>query len=92
MLVYADPVARFLSAGVAVPNSRGDLLSQLYFELRHLSAQKLALENPSQTLQATEPVHEAWMRLGRAGKHLRIAFKSGAAVRGHALWTSSKNG
>lgn len=41
-----------------------ELLSLLYDELRKLAAQKLAREAPGQTLQATDLVHEAWLRLG----------------------------
>ncbi len=40
-----------------------DLLPLMYDELRHLAAQKLSLERPGQTLQATALVHEAWLRL-----------------------------
>ncbi len=40
------------------------LSSLVYDELRKLGAQKLAHENPGQTLQATALVHEAWLRLG----------------------------
>src|SRR5262249_7723581 len=39
------------------------LLPLVYNELRRLAAQKLALENPGQTLQATALVHEAYLRL-----------------------------
>lgn len=39
----------------------------LYDELRKLAQQKLAKENPGQTLQATALVHEAYLRLN-AGK------------------------
>ena len=41
----------------------GELLPLVYNELRRLAAQKLAHENPGQTLQATALVHEAWLRL-----------------------------
>jgi RNA polymerase sigma factor (TIGR02999 family) len=40
------------------------LLPLVYDELRRLAAQKMAHENPGQTLQATALVHEAWLRLG----------------------------
>jgi len=59
------PVLDSPLAGVAVPNSSGELLSQLYLELRHLAARRLAQEKPGQTLQATALVHEAWLRLER---------------------------
>jgi RNA polymerase sigma factor (TIGR02999 family) len=39
------------------------LLPLVYDELRKLAAQKLALEKPGQTLQATALVHEAYLRL-----------------------------
>ncbi len=39
------------------------LLPLVYDELRKLAAQKMAQENPGQTLQATALVHEAYIRL-----------------------------
>jgi RNA polymerase sigma factor (TIGR02999 family) len=39
------------------------LLPLVYDELRLLAAQRLALERPGQTLQATALVHEAYLRL-----------------------------
>lgn len=39
------------------------LLPLVYDELRRLAAQKLAQEKPGQTIQATELVHEAYLRL-----------------------------
>ena len=39
------------------------LLPLVYEELRRLAAAKMASENPSQTLQPTALVHEAWLRL-----------------------------
>jgi RNA polymerase sigma factor (TIGR02999 family) len=39
------------------------LLPLVYEELRRLAAQRLALEKPGQTLQATALVHEAYLRL-----------------------------
>ncbi len=39
------------------------LLPLVYEELRKLATQKLAMENPGQTLQATDLVHEAYLRL-----------------------------
>jgi RNA polymerase sigma factor (TIGR02999 family) len=41
----------------------GRLLPLVYDELRRLASQKLALEKPGQTLQATALVHEAYLRL-----------------------------
>ncbi len=44
------------------------LLPLVYEELRNLAAAKLAHEKPGQSLQATDLVHEAWMRLvGKEG-------------------------
>jgi len=45
----------------------GDLLPQVYDELRRLAAYKLVNERPGQTLQATALVHEAWIRLSGKG-------------------------
>ena len=41
----------------------GGLLPLVYDELRRLAAHKMASEAPGHTLQPTELVHEAWMRL-----------------------------
>jgi len=46
------------------PRAADELLPLVYEELRKLAAQKMARENPGQTLQATALVHEAWLRLG----------------------------
>ena len=46
------------------PHAANELLPLVYEELRKLAAQKMARENPGQTLQATALVHEAWLRLG----------------------------
>ena len=46
-----------------------ELLPQLYDDLRHLAAAKLAHERPGQTLQATALVHEAWLRIERSPHH-----------------------
>jgi RNA polymerase sigma factor (TIGR02999 family) len=57
-------VTRILSAieeGEAHAAER--LLPLVYDELRRLAAAKLAQERPGQTLQATELVHEAYVRL-----------------------------
>jgi RNA polymerase sigma factor (TIGR02999 family) len=45
------------------PKAAERLLPLVYDELRKLAAQKLALEKPGQTLQATALVHEAYLRL-----------------------------
>ena len=45
------------------PKAAEQLLGLVYDELRRLAASKMAREAPGHTLQATELVHEAWMRL-----------------------------
>jgi RNA polymerase sigma factor (TIGR02999 family) len=45
------------------PHAAGQLLPLVYDELRKLAAQKLAREQPGQTLDATALVHEAYLRL-----------------------------
>jgi RNA polymerase sigma factor (TIGR02999 family) len=45
------------------PHAAEQLLPLVYEELRQLAAQKLAREKPGQTLQATAPVHEDYLRL-----------------------------
>src|SRR5262245_59108849 len=45
------------------PSSAAQLLPLVYDELRRLAAQKLAQEQPGQTLQVTDLVHEAYLRL-----------------------------
>src|ERR1700753_3712364 len=45
------------------PQAAEHLLPLVYDELRRLAAQRLALEKPGQTLQATALVHEAYLRL-----------------------------
>jgi RNA polymerase sigma factor (TIGR02999 family) len=57
-------VTRLLSAiRDGDPGAAGQLLPLVYDELRRLAAQKLAHENPGQTLQPTALVHEAYLRL-----------------------------
>src|SRR5438552_5391132 len=45
------------------PHAAAKLLPLVYEELRKLAAQRMARENPGQTLQATALVHEAYVRL-----------------------------
>ncbi|HUY90142.1 MAG TPA: ECF-type sigma factor [Pirellulales bacterium] len=45
------------------PQAAEVLLSFVYDELRRLAAQKMALETPGQTIEATALVHEAYLRL-----------------------------
>jgi RNA polymerase sigma factor (TIGR02999 family) len=57
-------VTRILSAiEQGNPRAAERLLPLVYDELRKLAAQRLALEKPGQTLQATALVHEAYVRL-----------------------------
>jgi RNA polymerase sigma factor (TIGR02999 family) len=52
------------SPGVCMSSDK--LLNSVYDELRRLAAGKLAREAPGQTIDATELVHDAWMRLEKA--------------------------
>src|SRR5687767_6084109 len=45
------------------PAAAEQLLPLVYDELKKLAAQRMAQENPGQTLQATALVHEAYVRL-----------------------------
>src|SRR5437660_12681644 len=45
------------------PHAAEQLLPLVYDELRKLAAEKMALEKPGLTLQATALVHEAYLRL-----------------------------
>jgi len=45
------------------PKAADELLPLVYGEMRKLAASKMARESPSQTLQPTALVHEAWQRL-----------------------------
>src|SRR5215468_6165483 len=45
------------------PRAAEQLLPLVYEELRKLASQRLAQEQPGQTLQATALVHEAYLRL-----------------------------
>ena len=57
-------VTRILSAiEQGDPRAAEQLLPLVYHELRQLATQRLARENPGQTLQATALVHEAYLRL-----------------------------
>jgi RNA polymerase sigma factor (TIGR02999 family) len=49
------------------PHAAGQLLPLVYGELRRLAAQRLAREAPGLTLQPTELVHEAYLRLVGTG-------------------------
>jgi len=57
-------VTRILSAiDQGDPQAAEKLLPLVYDELRKLATEKLAQENPGQTLQPTALVHEAYLRL-----------------------------
>jgi RNA polymerase sigma factor (TIGR02999 family) len=59
-----NEVTRILSAvEQGDPHAAEQLLPLIYDELRQLAVQKLAQEQPGQTLQATALVHEAYLRL-----------------------------
>ena len=59
-----NDITRILSAiERGDPQAAEGLLPLVYEELRKLAAQRLALEKPGQTLQATALVHEAYLRL-----------------------------
>jgi len=59
-----NEVTRILSAiEQGDPHAADQLLPLVYDELRQLAAQKLAQEQPGQTLQPTALVHEAYLRL-----------------------------
>jgi RNA polymerase sigma factor (TIGR02999 family) len=59
-----NDVTRILSAmEQGDPSAAAQLLPLVYDELRKLAAHRLANEKPGQTLQATDLVHEAYLRL-----------------------------
>jgi RNA polymerase sigma factor (TIGR02999 family) len=59
-----NEVTRTLSAiEEGDPHAAEQLLPLVYDELRRLAAEKMAQENPGQTLQPTALVHEAYLRL-----------------------------
>jgi RNA polymerase sigma factor (TIGR02999 family) len=64
MQPLAGEVTRILaSIQEGDPRAAEQLLPLVYEELRRLAAQRVARENPGQTLQATALVHEAYLRL-----------------------------
>jgi RNA polymerase sigma factor (TIGR02999 family) len=58
-----NELTRAMNACASMQASAEQLLPLVYDELRKLAAQRLALEKPGQTLQATALVHEAYARL-----------------------------
>src|SRR6516225_4824274 len=64
ILDHMADITRILSAiEQGDPSAAEQLLPLVYDELRQLAAQRLAHEQPGQTLQATALVHEAYLRL-----------------------------
>jgi RNA polymerase sigma factor (TIGR02999 family) len=63
------------------PHAAGQLLPLVYEKLRRLAAQRLAQEDPGQTLQATALVHEAYLRLVEGER--RGSAPAGWNSRGH---------
>src|SRR3954454_10929275 len=64
MITAMSEVTRILDQiQQGAPHAAEQLLPLLYEELRKLAGQKLALEKPGQTIQATALVHEAYLRL-----------------------------
>lgn len=59
----SDATAILTALEPGEPNAADQLLVLVYEELRRLAASKMAREAPGQTLQPTELVHEAWLRL-----------------------------
>jgi RNA polymerase sigma factor (TIGR02999 family) len=66
------------------PHAADELLPLVYDELRRLAAQKLAQEKPGQTLDATELVHEAYLRLVEGGK-------DGASRASDPVWANRRH-
>jgi RNA polymerase sigma factor (TIGR02999 family) len=66
---HVTEVSRILSAiQEGDPRAAERLLPLVYEELRRLAAQRVAMEKPGQTLQATALVHEAYLRLVSVGQ------------------------
>ena len=61
------------------PDAPGEVLAQVYAELRQLARAKMAREQPGHTVQPTALVHEAWLRLGDQPFENRAHFFSAAA-------------
>lgn len=60
-------------------SGRQSLVVAIYAELRQMAAAKMSLERATQTLQATDLVHEAWLRLGDGIFESRAHFFAAAA-------------
>ena len=59
----SDVTKLLAAAADGDPSATNQLLPLVYRELRQLAAQKMAMEQPGQTLDATALVHEAYLRL-----------------------------
>ena len=59
----SDVTLLFERAQQGDPKAAGELLPQVYEELRKLAAHRMAQEAPKHALQSTALVHEAWLRL-----------------------------
>jgi RNA polymerase sigma factor (TIGR02999 family) len=63
-----DEVTQLLEAvAKGDPHAASQLVPLIYGELRRIAAHRLAHESPGQTLQPTDLVHEAYLRLLGAG-------------------------
>jgi RNA polymerase sigma factor (TIGR02999 family) len=62
-----DPVVDSSSQESSLPAEAKKLLPQVYDDLRHLAARRLAREGAAQSLDATGLVHEAYLRLAAQG-------------------------
>ena len=47
------------------PGAKPELLAAVYDQLRQMAEARMARERPDHTLNATDLVHEAWIRFGR---------------------------
>ena len=68
----ASPIPEETAVGLS--GAAGELLPQVYTALKELARQRMALERPGHTLQATALVHEAFLRLA-GGKNLQWASR-----------------
>jgi RNA polymerase sigma factor (TIGR02999 family) len=58
-----DEVTRLLQASTSGNADAGQLLTLVYDQLRRIAQQRIRMERPDHTLQATALVHEAYLRL-----------------------------
>jgi RNA polymerase sigma factor (TIGR02999 family) len=87
-LFYVSQVSRVMSTVTHLLNATEaplvhapEVMAAIYAELRQMAGAKMASEPAGLTFQATELVHEAWMRLSKAGH-----WKN----RGHFFGTASE--